>query len=67
MIFIFIDLQTGKLLPEKIDCVSGQMVWAADEKTLFYTGMDPETLAIDKILSHKLGDNITMDDTVFMK
>jgi oligopeptidase B len=39
----FLDLSTGKLLPEKIDSVSGQMVWAADGKTLFYR-LDPETL-----------------------
>jgi oligopeptidase B len=63
----FIDLQTGRLLPEKIDSVSGQMVWAADGKTLFYTAMDAETLRDDKILSHKLGENIITDDTVFLE
>ena len=63
----FIDLATGKPLPEKIDSVSGQMVWAADGKTLFYIGMDPQTLRDDKILSHKLGENIISDDTVFLE
>jgi oligopeptidase B len=63
----FIDLTTGKLLPEKIDSVAGQMVWAADGKTLFYTGKDPETLREDKILRHKLGENIIRDDTVFLE
>jgi oligopeptidase B len=63
----FIDLSTGKLLPEKIDSVSGQMVWAADGKTLFYTGSDPVTLRDDKILSHKLGENIISDDTVYLE
>jgi len=63
----FIDLQTGKMLPEKIDSVSGQMVWAADGKTLFYSAMETETLRDDKILSHKLGENIMSDDTVFME
>jgi len=63
----FIDLSTGKLLPEKIDSVSGQMVWAADGKTIFYTGSDPETLRDDRILSHKLGENITSDDTVYFE
>jgi len=63
----FIDLETGKLLPEKIDSVAGQMVWAADGKTLFYTGKDLETLREDKILCHKLGENIVRDDTVFLE
>ena len=63
----FIDLETGKLLPEKIDSVAGQMVWAADGKTLFYTGKDPETLREDKILRHKLGENIVKDDTVYLE
>ena len=43
------------------------MVWAADGKTLFYTGKDPETLREDKILRHTLGENIIMDDTVYLE
>ena len=63
----FIELSTGNLLPEKIDSVSGQMVWAADGKTLFYAGSDPVTLRDDRILSHKLGENIISDDTVYFE
>ena len=63
----FIDLSSGKLLPETIDSVAGQMVWAADGKTLFYTGKDLETLREDKILCHKLGEHIIRDDTVFLE
>jgi oligopeptidase B len=63
----FVDLETGKLLPEKIDSVAGQMVWAADGKTLFYTGKDPETLREDKIMRHILGENIINDDTVYLE
>ncbi len=63
----FIDLTTGKLLPEKIDSVAGQMVWAANGKTLFYTGKDPKTLREDKILRHILGENIIKDDTVYLE
>ncbi|HBZ21924.1 MAG TPA: oligopeptidase B, partial [Bacteroidales bacterium] len=63
----FVDLETGKLLPETIDSVAGQMVWAADGKTLFYTGKDPKTLREDKILRHTLGENIISDDTVYLE
>ncbi|OFY80573.1 MAG: oligopeptidase B [Bacteroidetes bacterium RBG_19FT_COMBO_42_7] len=63
----FIDLESGKYLPETIDSVSGQVVWAADNRTIFYTGSDTRTLRDDKVLSHKLGENITGDDTVYLE
>lgn len=63
----FLDLTTGNLLPDKIDNVSGQMVWAADDKTLFYTGKDFETLRSDKILRHKLGNDTSRDDTAYFE
>jgi oligopeptidase B len=61
----FLDLETGTLLPEKIDSVAGQMVWAADNKTVFYTGKDFKTLRADKILRHKLGNDNSFNDTVY--
>lgn len=61
------DLGSGVLLPDKIDNVSGQMVWAADDKTLFYTGKDFETLREDRIMRHKLGNDITRDDTAYFE
>jgi len=59
----FLDLATRDLLPDRIDNVSGQVVWAADNKTVFYTGKDFETLRADKILRHRLGDEA--DDTAY--
>ena len=63
----FLDLGTGNLMADKIDNISGEMVWADDNKTLFYTGKDFETLRADKILSHKLGNDISQDDTVYFE
>ena len=63
----FKDLRTGSLLPDKIDNVSGDVVWAADNLTLFYTGKDFETLRADKILRHKLGADAQKDDTVYFE
>ncbi len=40
----FLDLQTGQLLPDKIENTTGQTVWAADNKTVFYVTKDLETL-----------------------
>jgi len=61
----FVDLRTGSLLKDKIDNVSGDIIWAADNLTLFYTGKDFETLRADKIIRHKLGTDIHLDDTVY--
>lgn len=61
----FLDLETGNLLPDKIDNVSGEMEWAADNQTVFYTGKNFETLRADKILRHRLGNDIVSDDTAY--
>jgi oligopeptidase B len=56
----FLDLEKKNLLPDKIENTTGQVVWASDNKTVFYVGKDIETLRADKIYRHKLGsgDNI---------
>lgn len=48
------DLHTGQLLPEKIERVDNVM-WAADNKTLFYTTEDAVTKRRDKFYRHALG------------
>ena len=63
----FLDLETGRLLNDKIENVTGEVVWAADNKTIFYTGKDFETLRADKILRHKLGDDVINDRTVYFE
>jgi oligopeptidase B len=40
----FKDMNTGTSLPDLISDVTGNMVWAADNKTIFYSAQDPETL-----------------------
>ncbi|HCU20250.1 MAG: oligopeptidase B [Bacteroidetes bacterium GWE2_41_25] len=53
----FLNLETGTHLPDKIENTTGQAVWAADGKTLFYVDRDIETLRAGKIFKHKLGSN----------
>lgn len=48
------DLRTGATLPEKIERV-GAVMWAADNKTLFYTTEDAVTKRDDKLHRHTLG------------
>ncbi|AGA78553.1 S9 family peptidase [Echinicola vietnamensis] len=49
------DLSTGSALPDQITEVTGNMVWANDNKTLFYSKQDPNTLRAYQIYQHTLG------------
>jgi oligopeptidase B len=48
------DLRTGQLLPERIER-TGAVVWAADNKTIFYTTEDAVTKRSDKFWRHAVG------------
>ena len=50
------DLRTGQLLPERIERVNG-VVWATDNKTLFYVTEDAVTKRSDKFFRHVLGSD----------
>jgi oligopeptidase B len=49
------DLETGKLLPDTAENIAGDIVWANDNKTLFYAGKDPTTLREDRVFRLALG------------
>jgi len=59
------NLETGEIYPQKIEMTTGGSTWANDNKTLFYTRKDPQTLRSDKIHKHKLGSNPSEDVVVF--
>ena len=63
----FIDLKTMQPLQEKIENTSGNVVWAADNKTVFYVLRDPLTLRSDRVLRHQLGKNKAEDREVFFE
>ena len=48
------DLRTGETLKESIER-TGSVVWATDNKTLFYTTEDPVSKRSDKFWRHTLG------------
>jgi len=50
------DLRTGKSFPENIERV-GDVAWASDNKTLFYTTEDAVTKRRDKFYRHALGSD----------
>ena len=59
------DLTTGKLLSDKIENTTGGAVWANDNKTIFYTKKDPQTLRSFQIYKHVVGTDQSKDDLVF--
>src|SRR5215470_3333887 len=58
------DLRTGELLSERVERV-GSMVWAADNKTLFYTVEDEEQKRQYQLFRHRLGALHTEDVLVY--
>ncbi len=61
----FKDLISDKLLNDKIDNTSGNVVWANDNKTVFYISKDPITLRSNKIFKHVLGTPQSQDELVY--
>ncbi|CAM3979728.1 S9 family peptidase [Flavobacterium cucumis] len=59
------NLETGEILPVKLENTTGGSTWAGDNKTLFYTRKDAQTLRSDKIYKHTLGTDATSDTMVF--
>jgi oligopeptidase B len=56
------DLRTGQLLPESFERV-GNVAWATDNKTIFFTTEDAVTKRSDKFFRHALGSDKT--DLIF--
>lgn len=61
----FKDLTTGELLKDKIENTTGGATWANDNKTVFYTRRDQETLRSYQIYKHVLGTDPAKDELVF--
>ena len=61
----FKDLTTGEILPDVIPAVTGNMAWANDNKTLFYTKQDSNTLRSFQIYKHTIGTESENDELVF--
>jgi oligopeptidase B len=59
------NLKSGEILPVKIENTTGGSTWASDNKTLFYTRNDIQTLRSDKIYKHTLGTDASADVVVF--
>lgn len=61
----FQNIQSGSLLADKIENTTGQSVWAADNKTVFYVTKDNKTLRSNKIFKHRIGTSADKDLLVY--
>ena len=46
---LFKNLENGQITRSHIENTSGNQVWAADNATVFYTAIDPQTLRYDRV------------------
>ncbi|TAK38690.1 MAG: S9 family peptidase [Lysobacteraceae bacterium] len=61
----FRNLATGEVYPDVIRGVSANLVWADDNRTLFYVENDPETLLTVRVRKHVLGTPVADDPLVY--
>jgi oligopeptidase B len=61
------NLTTGETLPDVIPNVGENLVWANDNKTLFYAKQDETTLRQYQIWRHVLGTNPAADQLVYQE
>jgi oligopeptidase B len=59
------DLASGKVFDDVITGVSANIVWADDNRTIFYVENDPETLLTVKVKKHVLGTPAKDDVLVY--
>ncbi|GAB3646432.1 oligopeptidase B [Echinicola sediminis] len=61
----FKDLNEDKLIDDEISGATGNLVWANDNQTIFYSKQDPNTLRSFQIYQHRLGTPQKDDKLVF--
>ena len=61
----FKNLETNEIYYDNIENTTGSAIWANDNKTIFYTKQDSETLRSHKIYKHVLGTDTADDIEVF--
>ncbi|HOY49032.1 MAG TPA: S9 family peptidase [Flavobacteriales bacterium] len=59
------NLATGETYSDQIAGTSGNLCWANDNKTIFYTSNNPVTLLSEKIKRHTLGSDAKTDVVVY--
>jgi oligopeptidase B len=61
----FKNLTTGEVMPNTLSKTMGSCSWAADNKTVFYSVKNPETLRAERIMRHHTHQPQNQDQVVF--
>jgi oligopeptidase B len=61
----FKNLETGETLRDEIPRVTGNVAWAEDGRTIFYSKQEPETLRSYRIYRHVVGGDLDEDTLVY--
>jgi oligopeptidase B len=59
------DLTTGKVLEDRVENIEADLVWADDNRTIFYIEKDPVTLLSERVKAHVLGTPASADRLVY--
>ncbi|AEA45364.1 S9 family peptidase [Fluviicola taffensis] len=62
---LFRDNQSDKILKDELKKTDGSVIWANDNKTVFYVKKDPTTLREYQVYKHILGTSQSKDELVF--
>lgn len=66
-ILTFRNNKTGKFLKDRIENTDGGIVWAKDNKTVFYAKFDPQTLRTFQVYRHVLGQDQSKDELIYQE
>jgi oligopeptidase B len=61
----FKNISSGKVLEDKLEGTTGSVAWANDNKTVFYTKKDPQTLREYQVWRHEIGQPQSADVLVY--
>ena len=59
------NLETGEIFEDYLELTTGGSVWANDNKTLFFTRKDQQTLRADKIYKYQIGTPAASNQLIF--
>ncbi|MCR5875194.1 S9 family peptidase [Phenylobacterium sp. J426] len=61
------DLATGQVLTDTVENIEPDIVWADDNRTIFYIEKDPVTLLSKRVKAHVLGTPASADKLVYQE
>lgn len=61
----FINLETGEFLADELKNTTGELIWANDNKTVFYTTKNEVSLLSEKVWRHQVGSKQSDDELVY--